>query len=548
MPIQIARLSTYTQAEIFEKIVLPLVETFEELCWFADEKVFKTNEKPGAFVADLGWTGLLASKFNSDGIPLIKKSTGKYVELERTLSSMVFFHLFYDGSREAYNKFISVQKESILSFESFSSVHALARKVAHDESSYHKMMTLLCYSDLGKTPKARENADVIARKLMAEKISSTSSIVKLLSDKCPEKAFEKIPEKFSEKGPEICPETLSEIPKDHDLFSEWVMSLDVKSIAEIIPSFAKQGINALSIRQVFRTMKIHMGHLYHLEGGEAMFDNFVAAVKSCEVTEEAFDSAFLVQLCDVAASQAHGNCQGSLAYDETTHQGYELAKTTLKSIQNGTTAKLALQQHLKARGEFLGIPTMDPETRLTIRIGCFLRLFSKEDGVLLLRAMKTLLPDKLPELIAQFDIAGKEEIGINAWKRNPTYLPAVLLNLANFTVKSEHDKGETESRFIKIVRALEGAVCIAALLKKYASVPLHKESLSPLSLNALAEIAVKQPELLSLKHFKPETFDFDPIKGVILAAVPITPLYASSSQSSLAASSAHKDLSLRIAL
>lgn len=459
---KIPSLKEYTEKEFLEKIILPLIKEYAEICWFADDKVAITQEVGGAIQAS-SWTSILSQIKDNSGQGLIKIKTGKYIELERMLSSIIFFHLFYDGSEQAYQKFVSVQKndqrlaKEILSFESFKKIHALARKVACNEACYQSVVSMLIWSDLGKTPKA---------------LSKAQSILK-------------------------------SIPPDHDDFIESVLSQEAELVSQVIPGFKQLASEIqILIKHVASAMKVHLGHVLHLEGGEGMFNKFNLAVKQGKVTPKVFDFAFLIQLCDVSASSAQLNNEGSLTLTENTYQGYQLVAQTLKVIQSQGTSSDALQFYLKARGEFLNINPNTPFNRVLIRIAAMLRIYSKEDAQILLKLGEGLAENAKNRLVEQFGIEAGKEQGINAWKRNPTYVPAVFINLARF-----NDKDEAQD--LKIQRAVEGVVCVAEILQKYGQVMENRNAEHPLSLNALAGLANKQPKLFMIKTFNANHFTFN---------------------------------------
>jgi len=445
----IPELKEYTDTEILDKIILPLLTKHKEILWFADKNVAVTQEAPGQS-QKAGWTQELVK------LDLIKPFAGKYIELERMLSSIAFFHLLYEGTPAAYQKLTSVQKkEEQLSESAFKQLNQLARSVAKDKQSYYAVALMLIVSDLGKTPIATERA-------------KQHRLVQL----------------------------------DHDDFIETLLSQSKDIITDIIPSFAEVPEDTQAfITKVASAMKVHLGHALHIEGGQRLFAKFEEAVLAGKISKEVLDFAFLIQLSDVAAAAAHVDKDGSLSLVNNPCVGYQLVGESLKLIQAGKTAKDALQWYLQARGEQLGISSFEPLNRVMIRLCCMMRLYSKAEGeVLLTAAAKLSIEDSLL-LIEQFGLETKE-IGINTWKRNPTYLPAVLLNLGKF-------QDQREPLLDKITRALEGAVCVARLCRQYASVPENVNSEHPLNFNSLAGLAISKPSLFSSEHFNPELFSFE---------------------------------------
>lgn len=469
----ISKLERCNNEEILQKIILPLLNSFPEIAWFADDRVAVTQEA-ALQTQKPGWTDQLISTTS-----LIKKGRGKYIELERMLSSIVFFNLFLckecddvkgDDERlrvlsKSYQKFISVQRSGEqLSFQSFLGLHALARKVAQNKELYEAVVLMLVMSDVGKTPEAKRRA-LEAGLLRPD---HDDFIEELLS----------FPENESERKAKL------------------------DKIVRLFPSFQKfPEATQVLLQKVASAMKIHLGHIYHVEGGQRMFAKFEEAVKKGAVTPEILDFAFLIQLSDVAASAAQVDFNGSLALNENAYQGYRLVGESLKIIQQGGNAKDALQFYLKVRGDLLGLPSDTPIQRVLIRLACWLRFFSREEGALLSECLKKHSDEQQKLLIEQFGIE-ETEIGINAWLRNPTYAPAVLVNLLQ-------QQKTDEPKQIKITRVLEGSVCMATLLRKYAESLENRNSLNPLSFNDYAGVAGKTPKFLTLKHFNPDFITFE---------------------------------------
>lgn len=222
------------------------------------------------------WTHALIS----EGKISESNAKGKYIELERMLSSLVFLNLFYVGGDSAYSKLISVQNEKEkLSRDSFDSIHHLTKRVIKNDATFKAVEAMLVYSDLGKTPKAREKT-------------------KDLNINC----------------------------IDHDDWIEAVLSQENPSdISKVIPSFFElPKENKMLLQKVAGAMKVHLGHVLHLEGGEKMFDKFKAAVSTGDIDKDILEFAFLIQLCDVAASAGQVTNEGSLALTEDAYQGYAI--------------------------------------------------------------------------------------------------------------------------------------------------------------------------------------------------------------------------------
>lgn len=446
----------YSQHNLFKNIILPLTGKYKETLWFADEGVAVTQEKSSE-PQKPGWTEALIA----EGKIAESHTKGKYVELERMLSSVVFLHLFYEGGHDAYQKLVSVQNsKEKLSWNSFEAIHNLARRIIKNNEAFNAIEAMLVYSDLGKTPKARKKAK----------------------------------------------EELNIEHPDHDDWIEAVLNRENPSdIAKVIPSFFELSKeNKMLLQKVADAMKIHLGHVLHLEGGEKMFDKFKIAVSKGGITEDILGFAFLIQLCDVASSAAQVTNEGSLALIENAYQGYNIVYKALNVIRNGGNAEDALYLCLKERGERLDLNLNVPKEKLLIRLTCMMRLYDKEDGDLLKESAKQLDESSWQMVIEQFDLFA----GMNAWTRNPTYIPAVLINLANFS-------GIGEKRSDKILRALNGAVCLAKYLAHYGHEESSRNSDTPLCFNSMAGLASKDPTHFNIKTFDPTQFEVNKKNDII---------------------------------
>lgn len=446
------KLSYYSEEEIFEKIILPVFNHYPEAKWFAANNVAITHENPKGNPGP-SWTDKL-SKANLISAPKREENEiNKYIELERMLSSIVYLNLFYDGTDEAYSKLTSKQGNDKLTKESFYLIHQHMRKVAQNNATYDALVAMLVYSDLGKAPYAR---------LKASEIDSE----------------------------------LDQNHPDHDDFIEAVLQRPVIDIPKIIPSyFTLPKENKVFIANTASAMKIHLGHILHIEGGEKMFEKFLHAINAKKINQEVLNFAFAIQIADVAASAGQVTNEGSLAFTESTCKGYLLVKKILQEIIEGFSPKQALQHYLKERAQWLGLDVNDNRQIILARLGCMLRYYTPEAGQQLLAYAQNLNTNDWNVLCAQFTLDG----GFNNWQRNPTYLPAVLLNIAK--------AGKNP---------INAAVCMAKLFEKYTQAGFTTSSSNPLCLNTLAGIAVKEPELFSPGVFNSEQFTLDEYNNVTL--------------------------------
>lgn len=441
--------------EIVKTILIPLFSKYQELRWFADEKVWVTQEastdeeKPG-------WTQhLVALKL----IPPQGKNK-KYGELERTLSSIVCLHLIIDGSDKAYNRLISQQnKKEVLHQETFNKLHQFAKSLINSTSTLSAVESLLVYSDLGKTP----NGAIQAKKI------------------------------------------LKHVPTDHDDFADAVLNNHNPEL--IVPSFGRLHKDTQKIiKSVAKSLRIHLGHFLHLEGGVAMFDRLMLNLDV--LSTQVINIAFLVQICDVAASRGHLSNKGSLALTEKTYAAYDQVYNSLITLTKNRNPKMLLISYINMRAQNIGLNEVSNVKlkQLLTRIACMLRLYNENDGSFILAEFINLSQEYKNLLLDQFSMFVS---GINVWKRNPTYIPAVIINL--------FDTYNQNERQAAIKAAIAGLVCIAQCTKLYAANNEFKLSETPLCFNTMATLAKTNPNYFNPDSFSPSAFSLDGRQNLVLS-------------------------------
>jgi hypothetical protein len=449
------------QPFLYTKIVAPLLTKYEEIRWFADPEVEITQE--GIASSDTtSWTHYLTQQKQLpvlNDLPVNTKP--KYIELERMLQSIVCFNILLQGTvekfnttilgRDEYDYWVQHQKTDKLREEDFCALSIMTRKICENNTVLATIEACLVYSDLGKTPTARRKA--------------------------------------KEQGI---------IFSDHDDLMKAVFANPKETIYKIIPSFKNLPPEVQnSIIATYDAVPLHWAHVTHLEGGNKMFTALFAKVKSGQCTNQVLEQAFIIQISDVAAANAHTDLNGSISFNNATYLRYNSAFNALKNIFVPSFT-LDTQQMLtlvtEKYGERLGftIP-LAKKSQILTRIGAFLRLTTKESGSFLIEAAKKVLTDNDWEAI---EIIFGIETGINIWNRNPTYIPAVLLNLFNAPATTDA---------IKYEHVLSGAVWIAKFCSYYSE--NYKNSSEPLCFNSTAAIAKTNVDLF-LKKFDPESIEF----------------------------------------
>ncbi len=410
------------------------VDRYPEILLLADDKVRKTEEG----VATVSG-------------PFSKQLFGKiFIEFDRTIMTLRSLQLILDGSDRAYNEFTAAQpKETKLSRTSFENLHLLG--VGLLKSKYQGMSELemmqameasLVLGDIGKSEKARE-----------------------------------IFKPYGAKAP------------DHDDFHGEVMQI-LQKHPKLCPTFDRLTPKAKKLLTQTANLA-HYGHVTHLEGGPLMFAKLrESGVAASSPRALSFD--FFVHTCDVAGALGHVNNESSLVYTEPSHLAMQGVSRACKILGDSQKTEMdAYNTYLATRANWLGLNAQDRTDRALTRMGAMLRLFTPKDGVILKQAILKLEPETRAKIIAQLDIQEGEEL-----RRTPTYMPAVLVNLAD----NPQLGASSEERISQAV--ILGLPFLSRVLEA------HKEALAenranpdiPLNFNKAAAVAKQSPTTL-LKGF-----------------------------------------------
>lgn len=426
--------STYTQQELLETIILPIFQNYPELSWFADEQVASTSEgKINENSLTNNWTVLLQNK------ELINTNARKYIELERTLHSLVCFHLILDGSIKAYNYWIQKQKNPILTKESFDKLHNLTNQYAATSNDKQAIEASLVYSDLGKTNTMKNKAH-----------------------------------------------TQNILQHDHDDLIAALCKSPENVQENIINSFAKID---KPVKEHFLDLHLFVplqwGNIIQLEGGAKMFDQFLSILltnpeKNLKLL---LNQNFLINVSDVAGAMAHIIPEGSATFNQNTFYGFQAVLNSIEEFLEDKNPQHIILKLIKIKQQQLGYDNQLNQEKLFIlaRIGTFLRFYTKEEGELLLNNAISLWNQEDWKLLEEIFSLNS---GINSWQRNPTYMPAVLLNLFNSNQEVPRN----------YQAALNGVIILAKISQEYQTLG-NSNNEHPLSFNNLAAQARDNPDL-----------------------------------------------------
>lgn len=410
------------------------VDQYPEILWLADAKVRKTEE---------GMATLQG--------PYSEQLFGqKYIEFDRTIMTLRCLQLILDGSDKAYQEFTKAQpKDTKLSRTSFENLHLQAVSIL--KSKYQGMSELeiiqameasLVLGDIGKSEKARD-----------------------------------VFKPYGANAP------------DHDDFHGEVMQI-LQKHPKLCPTFDRLTPTAKQLLSQTANLA-HYGHVTHLEGGPSMFSK-LREICLAGASPIALSFDFFVHTCDVAGALGHVDNQSSLVYTELSHLAMQGVADACKVLTDSQKTEMdAYNAYLTIRANRLGLNAQDRTDRALTRVGAMLRLFTPEDGLILKEAVLKLEPEARAKVIAQLDIQEGEEL-----RRTPTYMPAVLVNLAN----NSQLGALREERISQAV--VLGLPFLARVLEA------HKQALKenransdiPLNFNQAAGVAKQSPTAL-LKGF-----------------------------------------------
>ena len=424
--------------------VASYLKKYPEILWLADADVVSTQE------------GVASSKD-----PYSKQFFGeRYIEFDRTILSLKCLDLIFSGDDCAFKQFVKRQKKDVcLSKESFNQLHQkvlslfrLSRNILTEKDMIQALETALVLGDIGKSAKAREI--------------------------------------FNEYGANA---------PDHDDFHEQVIKI-LQTHEHLCPSYSR--LNPAAKKLVASSANLaHYGHITHLEGDLGMFSQLKtrSADKDFELLL-AFDT--LVHICDVAGALGHVERDTSLVYTQNAFDAMEGVIDSCKVFesQNGKAID-AYNLYLSIRAKLLGLDPFDKKDRVLTRMAAMLRLFTPGDGSILKCAIQNLSDETRECVVKQLDI----NVDSN-FKRTPTYMPAVLINLAN----NPQLGSSFEERLSNSVTL--GLPFIARVLANYNDelIKSKLDSNIPLCFNSAAGVVKVRPDALS------QSFTIDEEGNVLL--------------------------------
>jgi len=376
---------------------------------------------------ELSWLLSKDVEHTQEGTPIqqenswsIKLKGAFYPEFERTMATLVNLYLILDGSDRAFNRFVASQpKEDALTKESFEKLHHYALKTTVSHTDGLKAVEIdLLLGDMGKTATARK----LAKEFSIEE-------------------------------------------HDHDLF----LGECLKKCPQIFPTFLTLS-PALQEELKASTALVHFGHFSHLEGGPEILMKLRYS-RLITSNPKALNLQLLAHALDISGARAHEDNRGSKAFTNKIFLSWNGMKDVLSELKLGSE-KDVISRYVKFRAGLLGLDPTQKEDCMLVRIGALMRLFTPEEGQAMKKAYYA-LEDNQKEIVAEaFDPFTPRQ------ERTPTYIPALLVNFLNTTIKHCLTKEEAIQSCLQ-----EGVVAVASFLKDYREGKLNRPYLPNMTLN-----------------------------------------------------------------
>lgn len=474
---------------IHDVLIAEMSETFNsEATFYTVEGVATTPHAVGKRESKENWTTILSSK----KIIQMPKLANLYTELERTMVALYCYLLFNLDVKEAYHDFIAAQKDNleiskndILSFESFSEIFAMLKKVLNgDKDKQDILKFLIVYSDLGKSPAVKKAALRIA----------DSKDLKL--------------------DPTL----------DYDgLMATILKKFNDDEIASILPSFKLLSLKAKALlKNIYPIMQACFGHLYFLERGKKTLQIIAEALQDLPSEQQklALDLVFFAQFFDAAGAQGQRKMLGSVTATESFCTAYQLIYESFIILQrelNKTknldhSCQTAFDFYLEKRAALLGFKEtpLSAKDEFLTRLCCTLRGVHVSMGEIAAQEFKELTAKDQKLLLEQLSFS---ENGFESWSVRANYAATIMLNLSREAATS----GNTRKA---VQQALKAAICFAMLVRKtteeYPNLVKGPESLSAISFGEIASLATTNPGLFNNPSLLVSQYSFDPKQNKII--------------------------------
>lgn len=330
------------------------------------KKYYGNITLPEPIVRQLAWLQTNSVSTTESSVRLADKPEEIInIEIKRCLARWNCLHLLFEGSKEAYEKFIVSQSEDEkLSFSSFQKLSGYFAGLSTAEKEAVGASCFLAISDKAREAAAKVNAKI---------------------------SFD------SEKG-------LSDI---------------MYQCPQILPIFSLLSEEAQKLIPLIYMPDTHARHMLYTEGGNNMFAVLEEKIRSSHFNDQEFKLWKCRWLDNIAGFRGHEDARGSKYLTEKTAQAFFDLNDELDKFRNNPNHD-PLKGYLQKRAEKLGVRSL-----YAAHLGAQMRIYNANEGrAKALREWHNALP---PFVKTQYE--QEYRILCETLKTTPTYTPAVMDNL-----------------------------------------------------------------------------------------------------------------------
>ena len=237
----------------------------------------------------------------------------------------------------------------------------------------------------------------------------------------------------------------------------------------------------------------HLRHMMYTEGGNFMFRQLREGISQGKILGKMFDFWFNAWTLNIAGFRAQENPKGAYYLNENTFQALEILRDELLKVFENQKY-LVLESYLNKRAVCLGLPENGMERLALAHVGAMMRLFTKEEGCVLLDGVAR-LPSEQRKLIHGYDASLKDDR-----EMTPTYIPAYFANAKDKLAKENKGISEVVSIYLP---AYLGAH------SKWREGRYAEQLKVPLSFRVLAERSYLEKIEEAVRGNLPLAFDFE---------------------------------------
>ncbi len=359
-----------------------------ELLWLADESVEVTQEAIPHHAKD-SWSKLYLGQ--------------SFQEVDRSCLALLNLHRIARGRPEDYQGFVAAQKEPVLSWDDFSSLHGRYQQLLHEYPTLTEAQILdvletgILLLDLGK---CRHFMDELASFGLME--------------------------------------------GDQYYFHVELLEL-LQEHPELVPSYARLPSEGKQLLYDVRDVG-HYGHMTHLEGGVEMFDAIVHYWRHGG-SRRALEAHFLMHICDVSAALGHVHPYSSLVLRADVLANLEeVHATCLRFVDPSFSKEQGWLKIASDRAHRLHAPRIPDGAlgRVYGRLLASMRIDGASIARIVCLSLSKLSEEKKTLVCEQFGCLDPKGY-------TPTYIPAVYVNYMQALVQQGVCLEEATAQCVRLV-------------------------------------------------------------------------------------------------